>query len=104
MWATPCAVARQVSNLATRLGAWRLLPWNARASIGAGGVDMTTRRTFIQRGAQGLAAGAILARTRPAAADTKVKFVLDWQIQGPQAPFIAAKTLGAFSADGLDVT
>ena len=33
-----------------------------------------------------------------------MKFVLDWQIQGPQAPFIAAKTLGAFSGSGLDVT
>jgi NitT/TauT family transport system substrate-binding protein len=41
----------------------------------------------------------------PAAADaqTKVRFALDWQIQGPQAPFITAKAGGAFSARGLDV-
>src|SRR5262245_64107117 len=39
-----------------------------------------------------------------AAAQTKVKFALDWQIQGPQAPFITAKASGAFSAQGLDVT
>ena len=38
------------------------------------------------------------------AAQTKVKFALDWQIQGPQAPFITAKALGAFAAQGLDVT
>jgi NitT/TauT family transport system substrate-binding protein len=39
-----------------------------------------------------------------AAAQTKLKFVLDWQIQGPQAPFITAKVGGNFSAQGLDVT
>jgi NitT/TauT family transport system substrate-binding protein len=39
-----------------------------------------------------------------ALAQTKVKFALDWQIQGPQAPFITAKASGAFSAQGLDVT
>jgi len=37
-------------------------------------------------------------------AQTKVKFALDWQIQGPQAPFIMAKATGAFSARNLDVT
>jgi NitT/TauT family transport system substrate-binding protein len=37
-------------------------------------------------------------------AQTKVRFALDWQIQGPQAPFITAKALGAFTAQGLDVT
>ncbi len=39
-----------------------------------------------------------------AGAQTKVKFALDWQIQGPQAPFITAKATGAFAAKGLDVT
>src|SRR2546428_14077392 len=37
-------------------------------------------------------------------AQTRVKFALDWQIQGPQAPFITAKAAGAFAARGLDVT
>ena len=37
-------------------------------------------------------------------AQTKVRFALDLQIQGPQAPFITAKAAGAFSARGLDVT
>jgi NitT/TauT family transport system substrate-binding protein len=67
-------------------------------------MSMTTRRRFIRTGALGVASMATLARTRPVAASTKIKFVLDWQIQGPQAPFIAAKTLGAFSGSGLDVT
>ena len=45
----------------------------------------------------------LLAWTSDAAAQTKVKFVLDWQIQGPQAPFIVAKATGAFAAQGLEV-
>jgi NitT/TauT family transport system substrate-binding protein len=65
---------------------------------------MTTRRTFIRTSALGLVSATTLRPVRSFAADTKVKFVLDWQIQGPQAPFIAAKTLGAFSGSGLDVT
>ena len=47
---------------------------------------------------------ALLAWSADAAAQTKVKFVLDWQVQGPQAPFITAKATGAFTAQGLDVT
>jgi len=47
---------------------------------------------------------AVLASASSADAQTKVKFALDWQIQGPQAPFITAKAAGAFSARGLDVT
>jgi NitT/TauT family transport system substrate-binding protein len=39
-----------------------------------------------------------------AQAQTKVKLALDWQVQGPQAPFITAKAIGAFAAQGLDVT
>ena len=30
-------------------------------------------------------------------AQARVKFALDWQIQGPQAPFITAKATGAFA-------
>jgi NitT/TauT family transport system substrate-binding protein len=39
-----------------------------------------------------------------AQAQTRVKFALDWQVQGPQAPFITAKATGAFTSQGLDVT
>jgi NitT/TauT family transport system substrate-binding protein len=52
-----------------------------------------------------LTALALVAATGAAAgAQTKVKFALDWQIQGPQAPFISAKASGAFTQQGLDVT
>ncbi len=39
-----------------------------------------------------------------AQAPARVKLALDWQIQGPQAPFLTAKAAGAFAAQGLDVT
>jgi NitT/TauT family transport system substrate-binding protein len=51
-----------------------------------------------------LMALAALAAPLTAAAQTKVRFVLDWQIQGPQAPFITSKAIGAFTRQGLDVT
>src|SRR5215470_12244869 len=47
---------------------------------------------------------AIVLWAGDAAAQTRVKFALDWQIQGPQAPFITAKATGAFATRGLDVT
>jgi NitT/TauT family transport system substrate-binding protein len=50
------------------------------------------------------AVGAVVLSLAPAEAQTKVKFALDWQIQGPQAPFISARATGAFTAAGLDVT
>jgi NitT/TauT family transport system substrate-binding protein len=50
------------------------------------------------------AVASLLPASTRAAAQAKVKFVLDWQIQGPQAPFIVAKAGGAFTAQGLDVT
>src|ERR1043165_7054433 len=46
----------------------------------------------------------VVAVPSTGAAQTKVKFALDWQIQGPQAPFITAKASGAFAGQGLDVT
>lgn len=54
-----------------------------------------------------LAVAALLAAVlfpAGASAQTKVKFVLDWQIQGPQAPFVTARVGGHFAQQGLDVT
>lgn len=45
----------------------------------------------------------LAATVGPADAQTRVKFALDWQIQGPQAPFISARATGAFAREGLDV-
>ena len=51
-----------------------------------------------------LALCSLLFSPALATAQAKVKLVLDWQIQGPQAPFITAKATGAFTSQGLDVT
>jgi len=60
----------------------------------------TTRARLIA----GLVVFALSAWAVDAEAQTRVKFALDWQVQGSQAPFITAKAMGAFAAQGLDVT
>ena len=42
--------------------------------------------------------------TTPAAAETKLKMVLNWKYQGPQGWFFLAQDRGYFKAAGLDVT
>src|SRR5689334_25082820 len=39
-----------------------------------------------------------------AAAQTPVKFTLDWKFEGPAAPFLVAADKGYYKAEGLDVT
>jgi len=51
-----------------------------------------------------LAATAALGAALPAAADTPVKFSLDWKFEGPSAPFLLAKEKGYFADEGLEVT
>src|SRR4029453_7500184 len=48
-------------------------------------------------------AAAALAAS-PAAAQTKIKFSLDFKFEGPAAPFVVAIDKGYFKAEGLDVT
>jgi len=51
-----------------------------------------------------LLAGAVLAAMPLAAhAQTKIKMVLNWKYQGPQAWFFMAQDKGYFKAEGLDV-
>ena len=57
------------------------------------------RRTLFA--ACGLASAAAVA---PAHAQTQVKVLLDFRIQGPEAPFLVAIDRGYFRAEGLDVT
>ncbi|MFS8038231.1 ABC transporter substrate-binding protein [Xanthobacter sp. AM11] len=40
----------------------------------------------------------------PAAAETDVKFALDWKFEGPSAPYFVALDKGYYKAEGLNVT
>ncbi len=51
-----------------------------------------------------LAALALGFASLPAAAQTPIKFTLDWVFQGPTAPFLVALDKGYYKAEGLDVT
>lgn len=59
----------------------------------------------LTRRAATLAAAATLAlcAALPAAAQTRIKMVLNWKYQGPQAWFFVAQDKGYFKAEGLDV-
>lgn len=46
---------------------------------------------------------ALLASPAPAEAQTRIKMVLNWKYQGPQAWFFIAQDRGYFKAEGLDV-
>ena len=50
------------------------------------------------------AAAAMVVAAGSAAAQTSVKFSLDWKFEGPAAPFLVAQDKGYFKAEGLDVT
>ncbi len=49
-------------------------------------------------------AAAVAITSRPAAAQTDVKFALDWKFEGPSAPYFVAIDKGYYSAEGLNVT
>jgi NitT/TauT family transport system substrate-binding protein len=58
------------------------------------------------RSVLGLAAGAaaLAAWAAPAAAQTPIKFSLDFKFEGPSAPFVIGLDKGYYKAEGLDVT
>jgi NitT/TauT family transport system substrate-binding protein len=49
-------------------------------------------------------AAALALAAGPAAAQTKIKFTLDFKFEGPAAPFLVAIDKGYFKAEGLDVS
>ncbi len=51
-----------------------------------------------------LIAGATLALMGAAAAQTDLKFALDWKFEGPSAPYFVAIDKGYYKAEGLNVT
>jgi NitT/TauT family transport system substrate-binding protein len=57
----------------------------------------------LRRAVPALACATILA-CGPAAAQTKIKFSLDWKFEGPAAPFLVPIDKGYYKAEGLDVT
>lgn len=55
----------------------------------------------------GLFAGLLMAsaaQTPASAADTSIKFSLDFKFEGPSAPFVVPLDKGYYKAEGLDVT
>jgi NitT/TauT family transport system substrate-binding protein len=61
--------------------------------------------SFNRRAFAALSTAATLALTAlPVAAQTSIKFTLDWVFQGPTAPFLVALDKGYYKAEGLDVT
>lgn len=60
-------------------------------------------RLFAVPGLTAVAVSAALA-AGPAAAQTPVKFSLDWNFEGPAAPFLIALDKGYFAEEGLEVT
>ncbi|HEV7338219.1 MAG TPA: ABC transporter substrate-binding protein [Bosea sp. (in: a-proteobacteria)] len=64
--------------------------------------SLSRRRLAGLAGVLGLVVAGLA--TGPAAAQTAVRFTLDWRFEGPAALFLMAQEKGYFKAEGLDVT
>ncbi len=69
---------------------------------------MMSRFRRLSRMSRGFAAVfsavALALSAHAAAAETAVKFALDWKFEGPSAPYFVAIDKGYYAAEGLDVT
>ena len=61
-------------------------------------------RSFLIAATAAVAIAAPIMTAAPAAAQTKLKLVLNWKYQGPQGWFFLAQDRGYFKEAGLDVT
>lgn len=71
---------------------------------GVAGFSSGRGRGLTRRVMAALTFGTMLATSFPAAAQTSLKFTLDWVFQGPTSPFLVALDKGYYKAEGLDVT
>ncbi len=64
----------------------------------------STRRSLLIALTAAIGLAVPLAATVPAAAETKLKMVLNWKYQGPQGWFFLAQDRGYFKKAGIDIT
>jgi NitT/TauT family transport system substrate-binding protein len=78
------------------------LPKESAMPLASAIVRLRTLSIFLCFAAAGLATAFGLAT--PAAAQTKLKLVLNWKYQGPQGMFFLPEDRGYYKAEGLEVT
>ena len=64
----------------------------------------STRRSLLIAMTAAISLAVPLAAATPAAAETKLKMVLNWKYQGPQGWFFLAQDRGYFKKAGIDIT
>ena len=62
-----------------------------------------SRRSLIIAATAAIGLAAPMLAAAPAAAETKLKVVLNWKYQGPQGMFFLADDKGYFKAEGIEV-
>src|ERR1700737_5385457 len=62
------------------------------------------KRTSLLALSAALALALVAGLAAPAAAQTKLKFVLNWKYQGPQGIFFLPEDRGYYKAEGLELT
>jgi len=93
--------ARRTDGRALRLAGTRPSLFSHRQEFAMRAITGSSlRRSALALGA---ALGLVLVAAFPAAAQTKLKMVLNWKYQGPQGFFFVAEDKGYFKAEGLEI-